>query len=61
MLDKIIYIAKEAGEVLRSGFGKNFLIEYKTNVANLVTEYDKKSEQKIIEFVNKEFPTHSIL
>lgn len=61
MLDKVIYIAREAGEVLRSGFGKNFLIEYKTNVANLVTEYDKKSEQKILDFVKKEFPTHSVL
>ncbi|MDP2037533.1 MAG: inositol monophosphatase family protein [Ignavibacteria bacterium] len=61
MLDKVIYIAREAGEVLRSGFGKNFSIEYKTNVANLVTEYDKKSEKIIIDFINKEFPTHSVL
>jgi myo-inositol-1(or 4)-monophosphatase len=61
MLDKIVEIAKEAGEVIRDGFGKNFLVEYKTNVANLVTEIDKKSEEKIINFVKKEFPTHSIL
>lgn len=61
MLDKVIYIAREAGEVLRSGFGKNFEIEYKTNVANLVTEFDKKSEKAIIDFVKKEFPTHSVL
>ena len=61
MLDKVIYIAREAGEVLRSGFGKNFSIEYKTNVANLVTEYDKKSEKIIIDFIKKEFPAHSVL
>ena len=61
MLDKVIYIAREAGEVLRGGFGKNFSIEYKTNVANLVTEYDKKSEKIIIDFIKKEFPTHSVL
>ena len=61
MLDKVITIAKEAGEIIRDGFGKNFLVEYKTNVSNLVTEIDKKSEAKIIEFVKKEFPGHSIL
>ncbi|KAF0152032.1 MAG: Inositol-1-monophosphatase (IMPase) (Inositol-1-phosphatase) (I-1-Pase) [Ignavibacteria bacterium] len=61
MLDKVIYIAREAGEVLRNGFGKNFLVEYKTNVANLVTEYDKRSEKTIIDFIKKEFPTHSVL
>lgn len=61
MLEKVIYIAREAGEVLRSGFGKNFAVEYKTNVANLVTEFDKKSEKTIIDFIKKEFPTHSVL
>lgn len=61
MLEKVIFIAREAGEVLRNGFGKNFSIEYKTNVANLVTEFDKKSEKTIIDFIKKEFPTHSVL
>jgi myo-inositol-1(or 4)-monophosphatase len=61
MLDKVTTIAREAGEIIREGFGKNFLVEYKTNVSNLVTEIDKKSEAKIISFVKKEFPTHSIL
>ena len=61
MLNKVIYIAREAGEVLSSGFGKNFSIEYKTNLANLVTEFDKKSEKTIIDFIKKEFPTHSVL
>jgi len=61
MLEKVIFIAKEAGEVLRSGFGKNFSVEYKTNVANLVTEYDKKSEKTIIDYIKKEFPAHSVL
>ncbi len=61
MLDKVIYIAREAGQVLKSGFGKNFSVEYKTNVANIVTEYDKKSEKTIIDFIKKEFPTHSAI
>lgn len=61
MLSKVINIAKEAGEIIREGFRKNFLIEYKTNSSNLVTEIDKKSEQHIINFIRKEFPAHSII
>lgn len=61
MINKVIQITKEAGEIVREGFGKNFSIEYKTNVSNLVTEIDKKSEALIIDFIKKEFPTHNIL
>ena len=42
MIDKVVQIAKEAGEIIRKGFGKNFSVEYKTNVSNLVTGIDKK-------------------
>jgi myo-inositol-1(or 4)-monophosphatase len=61
MLDKVIQIAKEAGEIAREGFRKNMIVETKGSLTNLVTEYDKKSEQAIINFVKKEFPGHSIL
>jgi len=61
MIDKVIQISKEAGEIIREGFGKNFLIEYKTNLSNLVTEIDKKSETAIINFIRKEFPNHAVL
>jgi len=61
MLDKVIQIAKEAGEIAREGFGKNFLVETKGSLTNLVTEYDKKCEAAIINFIRKEFPSHSIL
>ncbi|MEW6193859.1 MAG: inositol monophosphatase family protein [Bacteroidota bacterium] len=61
MIDKVIQIAKESGEIIRDSYRKNFSIEYKTNLSNLVTEVDKKSEQTIINFIKKEFPTHAIL
>ncbi len=61
MLSKVIDIAKEAGEIAREGFGKNFSIEFKTNLSNLVTEYDKKCEAAIINFIKKEYPFHAIL
>lgn len=61
MIDKVIQIAKEAGGIIRDGYRKNFSVEYKTNLSNLVTEIDKKSEEAIINFIKKEFPTHSVL
>lgn len=61
MINKVIQIAKEAGELTREAFGKNFLVETKGSETNLVTEIDKKSEALIINFINKEFPGHSVL
>jgi fructose-1,6-bisphosphatase/inositol monophosphatase family enzyme len=46
MLNKIIEIAKEAGQIVREGFGKTINIEFKTNESNLVTQIDKASEKK---------------
>lgn len=61
MIDKIIEMSKEAGEIIREGFGKNFEVEFKTNESNLVTEIDKAAEDAIINYINKNFPAHSIL
>lgn len=61
MIQDIINIAKEAGEIIREGFGKNIQIEFKSGENNLVTEIDKKSELVIIDFIQKKFPSHSIL
>lgn len=61
MLNKIIEIAKEAGEVAKEGFHSKLEIGYKSNNSDLVTEYDKKVESMIINFIRKEFPSHSIL
>ena len=61
MIKDILEIAGIAGEIIREGFGKNFQIEYKTNEKNLVTEIDKKSEQAIMDFITKKYPTHNTL
>jgi len=61
MIDKVIQISKEAGEIIREGFGTNFSVEYKTNLSDFVTAVDKKSEAAIIKFIKKEFPTHAVL
>ncbi|MCG6913720.1 inositol monophosphatase [bacterium BMS3Abin03] len=61
MINDIIEIAKQAGAVVREGFGKNFKIDYKTSENNLVTEVDKASEKLITDFITKKYPGHSIL
>ncbi|MFA3782766.1 inositol monophosphatase family protein [Melioribacteraceae bacterium 4301-Me] len=61
MIEKIINISKEAGEIIRDGFGKHKSVEFKTNSSNLVTEIDKESEKLIINFIEKEFPAHTII
>jgi myo-inositol-1(or 4)-monophosphatase len=61
MLEDIIQISKEAGEIIRNGFKQNVSVEFKTNESNLVTEIDKKSETLIIDFIKKKYPTHNII
>jgi len=61
MINKVINIAKEAGEVIRNGFGDNLKIEFKTGDNNLVTNIDKAAEKIILDFVKLEYPTHSII
>lgn len=61
MIAKSIEIAKQAGEIIREGFGNNLSIDFKTDEANLVTNIDKASEKLIKDFIRKEYPTHSII
>ncbi len=61
MIEDIKYIAQTAGEIIRGYFGKNFSVEFKSDVKNLVTQADKESEKAIIEFIKKKYPLHGIL
>lgn len=61
MIDDIIKISKEAGELIRNAFGKTHSVEFKTNELNLVTEMDKASEKLITDFIKNKYPTHGIL
>jgi len=53
--------ALKSGEILLEGFGKSFKIYNKIGKNNLVTEYDLKSEQIIIEHIKEQYPDHLIL
>jgi len=61
MLENIINISKEAGELVRSKFNTNFSFEYKSNESDLVTEVDKASEKIIVDFISKKYPSHGII
>lgn len=61
MINDLITIAKEAGEIVREGFNKSLKVEYKTNESDLVTDIDKASEKLISDFVKKKYPSHGIL
>lgn len=56
-----IQAALESGEMLRKGFGSDFHVASKANPFDLVTEFDKKSEQTIIKHIHEKFPDHSFL
>jgi myo-inositol-1(or 4)-monophosphatase len=53
-------IAKEAGEFLKKNFGNKKTIEYKSDV-NLVTSYDKLSQEFIYKKLQSYFPQHGFL
>lgn len=61
MKNTILKAATEAGKILKENFEGNFKISSKDVVSNLVTEIDKKSEDKIFEIIKKDFPGHYIL
>jgi len=53
-------VARQAGDVLRQGYGNVRHIKQK-GVIDLVTEFDKRSEEVILSAIQKEFPEHAIL
>lgn len=51
----------ESGKILEEYFQKDFKIESKDTISNLVTEVDKKSEAIIMEIIQSEYPGHFIM
>jgi myo-inositol-1(or 4)-monophosphatase len=56
-----IETAKRAGKILLEGFGTSFKISSKEGKNNLVTDYDNRSEEFIINSLFKKFPDFSFL
>jgi myo-inositol-1(or 4)-monophosphatase len=53
-------IARRAGAVVMEGFGRAGRVQRK-GVIDLVTEFDRRSEEIIVSALQKEFPEHAIL
>jgi myo-inositol-1(or 4)-monophosphatase len=61
MKNTLIKAALESGKILKENFGGNYKISSKDVLSNLVTEIDRKSEEKIFEIIRKDFPGDYIL
>lgn len=61
LLQTAIDAAQKAGTVLKEGFRTDYTISSKSQIHDLVTEYDHKSEAIIIETIRSSFPDHQIL
>lgn len=55
-----IRAAKEAGNILKENLGRIKKIDYKGKVS-LVTDVDRKAEERIIGIIKEEYPSHDIL
>jgi myo-inositol-1(or 4)-monophosphatase len=53
-------LAREAGALLREGYGTTLQIEFKSAI-DLVTEYDRRSEALILGGLRGSFPGHAVL
>jgi myo-inositol-1(or 4)-monophosphatase len=61
LTDVALKAALKAGDELKKGFGTAFEIGSKEGRNNLVTEYDHKAEDIIINHIGREFPGHKFL
>ncbi len=54
-------IARQAGVILRAGYGQRHTIASKSHAIDLVTEVDRQSEAFLLESIRNRWPEHSIL
>ncbi len=50
-----------AGDILRQGYGTRFAVDLKEGAQNFVTEYDRKAEHAIIQFIQSIYPDSNFL
>ena len=58
--DAAASLAREAGAVLREGYGRAHVPERKGRI-DLVTEYDRRSERLLLDAIAHRFPGHAVL
>lgn len=60
MLDFVVSVAREAGDLLQSGFRQQHRLQFKSR-AELVTDMDVGSERLIVDRIAARFPDHHII
>jgi myo-inositol-1(or 4)-monophosphatase len=58
--DAAVEFAREAGAIVREGYGRIHAPERKGRI-DLVTEYDRRSERCLIRRIGERFPSHRVL
>lgn len=53
-------MARQAGDILRAGYGKRHQIDHKGTI-DLVTEVDHQSEQFLLDEIQRNFPDHHVV
>jgi myo-inositol-1(or 4)-monophosphatase len=54
------FFARQAGEILRAGYGQHHHVEYKGTI-DIVTETDRRSENYLLSEIRRRFPDHRII
>ncbi len=60
-LQDLEILARQAGVILRAGYGQRHTIDSKSHAIDLVTETDRRSEAFLLESIRRRWPEHSIL
>lgn len=56
--DYALNLTIEIGEVMKEGFNSDLNIEIKDQSWDVVTEYDRRIENYLIENISKKYPNH---
>jgi myo-inositol-1(or 4)-monophosphatase len=59
-LSDIETLARQAGEILRAGFGQDYHT-YSKGTIDLVTDIDRRSEEFLVGEIRRRFPDNAIL
>jgi myo-inositol-1(or 4)-monophosphatase len=59
-MEKLITIASQAGKIVQEGYRSNKEVKHK-GLVDLVTDYDVRTENYLLEALQKEFPEHRLI
>lgn len=59
-LSELEFMARQAGEILRAGYGKDIEVSHKGTI-DLVTEIDRQSEKYLLGEIHRRYPDHHIM